>query len=113
MDLDIRQSGIICTIKLKGRLVSGDAVKQFESAFQSALDDGFIYLVVNLEDLPFIDSSGIGAIVNALRISSKVGGSTKLVKPSSNVSKTLKMCGLLGLFGVFETDAEAAAACGG
>ena len=113
MDLDIRQSGTICTIKLKGRLISGDPVKQFDTAYQSALGDGYIYLVVNLEELPYIDSSGIGALVNALRVSSKVGGNTKLVKPSSFVAKTLKMCGLLGLFGVFETEAEAAAACGG
>jgi anti-anti-sigma regulatory factor len=45
-------------------------------------------------------------------MSTKLGGSAKLVKPSSFVSKTFKMCGLLGLFGVFDTEAEAVAACG-
>ncbi len=63
--------------------------------------------------LPYLDSSGIGSIVNALRISSKLGGSTKLVKPSSFVSKTFKMVGILSLFNVFDSEAEAVAACGG
>ena len=112
MDLDIRESGNICTLKLKGRLVSGDAVNQFETAFQSALASGHIFLVLDMEALPYIDSSGIGSVVNALRISSKMGGSTKLVKPSSFVAKTFKMVGILSLFGVFDSEEEAVAACG-
>jgi anti-sigma B factor antagonist len=112
VDLDIKQSGNICTLKLKGRFVSGEPVSQFESAFQSALASGHIFLVLDLEAMPYMDSSGIGSIVNALRMSTKLGGSAKLVKPSSFVSKTFKMCGLLGLFGVFDTEAEAVAACG-
>jgi len=69
--------------------------------------------VLDLEDLPYIDSSGMGSIVNALRTSTKLGGSAKLVKPSSFVAKTFKMCGLLDVFSVYETEADAVAACGG
>jgi anti-anti-sigma factor len=112
MDLDIRERGNICTIKLKGRLVSGEPVKEFEAAFQSALASGHIFLVLDLQGLPFIDSSGIGSIVNALRISSKLGGSVKIVQPSSMVEKMFKMCGLVELFGVFKTEDEAISACG-
>jgi anti-sigma B factor antagonist len=113
VDLDVRESGAICTIKLKGRLVSGEPVAEFESAYRSALDRGHIFLVLDLEDLPYIDSSGMGSIVNALRTSTKLGGSAKLVKPSSFVAKTFKMCGLLEVFSVYETEADAVAACGG
>lgn len=113
MDLDIRESGNICTLKLKGRFVSGEPVTQFESAFQSALASGHIFLILDLEGAPFMDSSGIGSVVNALRLSSKLGGSAKLVKPSNFVAKTFKMCGILGLFSVYETEAEAVASCDG
>ena len=88
-------------------------MNEFEAAFQSALASGHIFLVLDLEAMPYMDSSGIGSIVNALRMSSKVGGSAKLVKPSNFVSKTFKMCGLLGLFSVYETEAEAVASCAG
>lgn len=113
MDLDVKQDGNICTLKLKGRLVSGEPVSQFENAFQSALASGHVFLILDLEALPYIDSSGIGSIVNALRLSTKLGGSAKLVNPSSFVSKTFKMVGILSLFGVYESEADAMAACGG
>ena len=113
MDLDIRESGNICTLKLKGRFVSGEPVNQFEAAFQSALASGHIFLIVDLEAVPYIDSSGIGSIVNALRLSTKLGGSTKLLNPASFVSKTFKMVGILSLFSVYQSEADAVAACGG
>ncbi len=112
MDLDIKESGAVCTLKLKGRLVSGEAVNQFEKAFLQTLAGGHIFLVVDLEALPYIDSSGIGSLVNALRQANKVGGSVKLVNPSPFVAKTLKMVGILSLFGVYESEADAVTACG-
>ena len=113
VDLDIRESGNICTLTLKGRMVSGEPVGQFENAFQSALLSGHVNLIIDLEAVTFMDSSGIGSIVNALRLSSKVGGSAKLVKPAPFVAKTFKMCGILGLFTVYESEAEAVAAYAG
>jgi len=113
VDLDIKENGIVCTLKVKGRLVAGEPVSQFEAAFLNALSSGHIFLIFDLEAVPFLDSSGMGSIVNALRMSSKVGGNVKLVKPTSFVSKTLKMVGVLDLFQVFETEADAAAACAG
>jgi anti-sigma B factor antagonist len=113
VDLDIKENGIVCTLKVKGRFAAGGAVSQFEAAFRNALATGHILLIVDLEDVPFLDSSGMGSLVNALRMASKAGGSVKLVKPTSFVSKTLKMVGVLDLFQVFESEADAAAACAG
>ena len=112
MDLDIKESGAVCILKLKGRLVSGEAVSQFERAFQQSLATGHIFLVADLEALPYIDSSGIGSLVNALRQVNKAGGAVKLVNPSPFVAKTLKMVGINTLFGVFESEADAVASCG-
>jgi anti-anti-sigma factor len=112
MDLDITESGSVCTLKVKGKLVCGEPVNRFQEAFMSALSTGHIFLIFDLEAVPLIDSSGIGSVVNALRTSAKVGGNVKLVKPASFVSKMLKMVGVLDLFEVFDSEADAAAACG-
>ena len=111
MDLDIKESGAVCILKLKGRLVSGEAVDQFENAFQQTLASGHIFLVLDLEALPYIDSSGIGSVVNALRQANKVGGTVKLVNPSPFVAKTFKMVGILTLFGVYESEDRCVASC--
>lgn len=112
MDLDIKESGAVCVLKLKGRLTSGEAVSQFETAFQQTLASGHIFLVLDLEALPYIDSSGIGSVVNALRQANKLGGTVKLINPSSFVSKTFKMVGILPLFAVYDSETDAVAACG-
>jgi anti-sigma B factor antagonist len=113
VDLDIKQSGNTCTLKVKGRFTSGEPVSQFENAFLSALADGHNQLILDLGAMPYIDSSGIGSIVNALRLSKKAGGDAKLVNPAPFVSKTFKMVGILSLFSVFESEADAVAACDG
>jgi len=58
-------------------------------------------------------SSGIGAIVNALRLSTQMGGGAKLVNPRAFVAQTFKMVGILNLFGVYDSEESAVAACGG
>ena len=79
--------------------------------FSKHLPSGHIFLVVDLEALPYIDSSGIGSLVNALRQVNKAGGTVKLVNPAPFVAKTLKMVGILSLFGVYESEADAVASC--
>lgn len=111
VDLDIRETSAVCVLKVKGRLTSGEDVSQFENAFQRALATGHFCLVLNLEALSFIDSSGIGSVVNALRQANKIGGTVKLVNPSTFVSKTFKMVGILPLFNVYTSEEEAMQAC--
>lgn len=110
MDLDIRESGNTCTIKVKGPFKSFDAVREFESAVESALATGHTYLVLDLEAMPMIDSSGIGSVVSVLRRTRQLGGDAKLVNPSPFAQKTFKMVGILSLFEVFATQEEAIAA---
>ena len=112
MDLDIKQSGKICVLKLKGQFKSGDPVLQFDSAVQAAISAENIFFILDLEAVPYLDSSAIGAVVDTLRQSTKLGGNVKLVNPSSFVSKTFKMVGILGLFSTYTSEAEAVAACG-
>ena len=112
MDLDVLQSGNTCTIRVKGALKMGEPLDQFDDAVRAAFASDHICLVLNLEGMPLIDSSGIGAIVNALQQSKKLGGDTKLVNPSPFATKTFKMVHILNLFSVFESESAAIEACG-
>ena len=111
MDLDVLQSGKTCTIRVKGRLNMGEPLDQFDAAVAAAFASDHPFLVLNLEAMPIIDSSGIGAIVNALQQSKKLNGDTMLVNPSPFALKTFKMVHIYNLFSVFETEAEALEAC--
>jgi len=111
VDLDVLQSGKTCTIRIKGPLKMGPAVDQFNEAVNGALASGHPFLVLNLEAMPIVDSSGIGAVVGALQLSKKAGGDTKLVNPSPFAIKTFRMVHILNLFSVFEDEAAAIAHC--
>jgi anti-sigma B factor antagonist len=111
VDLDIRQTGNICYLKPKGPLKYGEGVKQLDEAVEAALSTGHINILLDLSAMPYIDSSGIGAIVDALRQAKKAGGDTKLVSPSPFAAKTFKMVGILTLFKVYDTEAAAVEAC--
>lgn len=106
------QQANTCTIRVKGPLKMGDALDQFDGAIAAAFASEHIFLILNLEAMPIIDSSGIGVIVNALQQSKKLGGNTMLVNPSPFATKVFKMVHILNLFRVFEREAEAIEACG-
>jgi anti-sigma B factor antagonist len=111
VDLDIRQNGNICTLKLKGPFKSVESVKELNSAVESALAGGCIYIILDLSEMPYIDSAGIGAIVSTLRQTRQLGGHTMLINPSPFAEKTFKMVGILSLFGVHTSEEDAVAAC--
>ncbi len=110
MDLDRREIGNTCCLTVKGKLRLGEEVDGFNAAVASALATGHLQLIVDLSQMPIIDSCGIGAVVQALQQAKKLGGDLKLVDPSPFALKTFKMTGILPLFGVFPTEAEALAA---
>jgi anti-sigma B factor antagonist len=112
VDLDVLQSGNTCTIRVKGSLKMGQTLDQFDETVRAAFTSNHPFLVLNLEAMPMVDSSGIGSLVDALQQSKKLGGDTKLVNPSPFAVKTLKMVHLLNLFSVYDNETEALAACG-
>ena len=74
---------------------------------EELLGDGNARFVLDVGEVPMIDSSGIGVIVRSLTSAKQRGGSLKLVNPSKLAMQTLKIVGLLGLFEVYNDEAEA------
>jgi len=89
-------------VKLKGRLSMGPALDRFNSTMTELLGQGQNRIVLDLEDVPSIDSSGIGTLVRYLTTAKQNGGAIRLLKPSKFTVQTLKMVGLLNLFRSFE-----------
>ena len=109
MDIEVRSQGTVKIIKLRGRLALGESVERLRATVEDLLSSGENRLVLDLEELATMDSSGIGLLSRLLTLSKQQGGSLKLVNPSKFVVQTLKLVGLLNLFEVFpETQAAAA-----
>ena len=107
MDIDIRRFGEVQVIRLRGSLTLGSPADDLRQTLDQALSAGDTSLVLNLSDVRWIDSSGVGVLVKSLTSAKLVGGSLKLVNPSKPARQTLKMCNLLPLFDVFDEESEA------
>jgi anti-sigma B factor antagonist len=109
VDIEVRSQGTVKVIKLRGRLALGESVERLRATVEDLLSSGENRLILDLEELATMDSSGIGLLSRLLTLSKQQGGSLKLVNPSKFVVQTLKLVGLLNLFEVFpETQAAAA-----
>ena len=82
----------------------GQAVDTLRQTLEEALGAGDTRLVLNLAEVPMIDSSGIGLVVRFLASTKQRGGNVKLVQPSKFAVQTLRLVGVLNLFQVFDDD---------
>ena len=96
-------------VKLKGPLSMGPPVDRFNATMTELLSRGQNRIVLDLEEVPTIDSSGIGMLVRVLTFAKQGGGTVRLLKPCKFAVQTLKMVGLLNLFTVFEDAKDAVA----
>jgi anti-sigma B factor antagonist len=87
----------------------GPALDRFNATMNELLSQGQSKIILNLEGVPTIDSSGIGMLVRHLTAAKQSGGAIRLLKPSKFTLQTLKMVGLLNLFATFEDETLAVA----
>jgi anti-anti-sigma factor len=74
---------------------------------EELVDSGEHDLVINLAEVPMIDSSGIGLLVRFLASTKARGGNIKLLNPSKFAIQTLKLVGVLNLFEIFDNEEKA------
>jgi len=108
MSLDIRESlreGVV-VLSLKGRLTVGEAsaVREQVSAVATA---GSVNVLLNLEHVEYIDSTGLGAMVICFTSLKKAGGALKLVNPNKRNVELLLLTKLHTIFEVFADEQDA------
>jgi anti-sigma B factor antagonist len=109
LEINVRQRSDngVHVIQLRGDLKLGDPVDGLRQACLSLMNEGETRFVINLTEVPMIDSSGIGVLVRTLTQAKQHGGALKLVNPSKFALQTLKIVGLLSLFELFDDETQA------
>jgi anti-anti-sigma factor len=96
----------VVIIEPKGRLTV-ETEAEFVLAVRRLLDAGRNRLVLDLADVPYIDSSGLGAIAYAYTSAWRRGGELKLLNVRGRNRRVLMVTKLLTVFDVFEAEDEA------
>ncbi len=110
MDISVRKSGDVTIVDFNGRLAAGVSDTILPSVIGEILEGGSKKILLNLSNMDYIDSNGLGELVQAFRESQRMGASLRLLKPQDRVAKTLRLTNLLPMFSVYETEKEALAA---
>jgi anti-sigma B factor antagonist len=112
VDIEVRSLGQVKLVKLRGRLNLGDAVDRLRETLDDLIGSGDKRILLDLSEVPWIDSSGIGLLVKLLTSAKQRGGAMKLLNPSKFTVQTLKMIALLDVFEIFEDQQVAVASFG-
>lgn len=107
MDIEVRSQDQVRLIKLRGKLSLGDPVDRLRETFAEVMQGGNHRIVLDLSEVPMVDSSGIGLLVKTCTALKQLGGGIRLLNPSKFTVQTLKMIGLLNLFEIFEDQQQA------
>lgn len=102
-----RQVGDITIVDLSGRLTIGEGTITLRRAIGSLLKEGKKKILLNLEGVSYIDSSGIGELVSSYTLVSRNAGGLKLLKLTQTVKELLAITKLLSVFDAYEDEAEA------
>jgi anti-anti-sigma factor len=113
MDIAVRKNGDVTVVDFRGRLAIGVSDSILPGMIQDILKEGNKKILLNLSEMDYIDSNGLGELVQALRESQRKGASLRLLKPQDRVTKTLRLTNLLPMFQVYESEDEAIAAFDG
>ena len=109
MEISVRQSNGVHTLEVHGRLTIGEPSEQLTEVLQLVVQGGGRKVVVNLNGVPQIDSSGISSLVRSSIQLAREGGALHLVCGHGRVRDALTVTRLVEAIPTFETDSSALA----
>jgi len=107
MEIEERTLENVVVLDLKGKLTIGEGDELLKEKINNVLEQGHKNLLLNLEDVPYVDSAGLGEIVRTYTTVSRQGGTLKLVNLTKRITDLLAITKLLTVFDTFESEADA------
>ena len=105
--LSTRQVGDVTVIDASGRITLGEGASNFRDSIRDLAAKGNKKLLLNLDDVSYIDSSVIGELVSGFTTATNSGGVLKLVGLNKRVKDLLQITKLYTVFEVFDDEALA------
>jgi anti-sigma B factor antagonist len=107
-----RESNGVTILDLSGRMTLGEDTMLLRETIRALISQEHMMILLNLGDVPYIDSSGIGELVSAFTTVKKAGGELKLLNLTRKVHDVLQITKLYTVFDVYLNEEEAIHAFG-
>ena len=109
LEISVNESNGVHLLKVHGRLTIGEPTDQLNAALQSVVKNGGRKVVIDLNGVPQIDSSGISTLVRVSIQLAREGGAVHLVCGPGRVRDALTVTRLIEAIPTFENDSKALA----
>lgn len=98
----------VSVVDLDGKLIASSAAVLYD-AVQGLTARGISKILINMDQLDLMDSSGLGELGRSAKLAASKGAALKLANVGRDVRRTLEAAGYLGLFEVFDSETTAVA----
>ena len=112
MQIDERKVGDVTILDMKGKMTLGDGDELLRAKVNAIIQSGAKKIVLNLGDVPYIDSAGLGEVVRTYTTVSRQGGALKLLNLTKRIQDLLAITKLLTVFDTYDTEADAVTSFG-
>jgi anti-sigma B factor antagonist len=109
MDITIEERAVeqVTVLDIAGKLASDQGAQHLKDKINSLVSQGQTCLVLNLANVPYIDSAGLGQLAASYASVAKAGGALKLLHVNSRNSDLLSITRLVTLFDSFDSETDA------
>ena len=107
--MDIRERVVngISVLDISGKISLGEGDLQIKDRIRDLLADGQRRILLNLADVSYIDSAGLGSLISSYATVKREGGNLKLVNLTKRVRDLLAITKLITVFDTFEDESSA------
>ena len=105
--IEERTIGSVVVLDMAGRLVAGESQGQLKDKINSLTMQRRLQILLNLAEVSYIDSTGLGELVSSYSTVTRHRGQIKLLNLTTKVQDLLAICRLSTVFETFESEAEA------
>jgi len=109
MKAKTRRVDSVTVVDISGRITLGEDLTELRQLIRNLLAQDQKHILLNLADVTYIDSSGIGELVSGFSAASNQGGQLKLLSLTKKVHDLLQITKLLTVFDVYDDEAQAIA----
>jgi len=112
MDIQVRNVGNVVILDINGEIDLYNA-PEIKENIKNQMEQGKNQIIINLDKVSYIDSSGIGVLISSLSNLKKAGGGLKIIHVYASVRKVFELTKLTSFFDIYDSEQEALAAFSG
>lgn len=107
-----REAGNVAIVDLSGRITLGETTGILRDELRSLLAQGKKNIILNMKDVSYVDSAGLGELVGAYTTATNQGGAVKLLHLQGKMRDLLQITKLYTIFPTYDNEPEAVASFG-